>query len=128
MGTINISNSRGRDAVVTTESLASPLRVRWLDEKGRPAARARILKATVEREAEPLAKAAGGLDKLGPALVAGDPEVDLETYGSLLRDTSRVYIDPDRKIARRVEEWEVVRNPDRSERERRPTACARCLR
>ena len=33
MGAINISNSNNRDAVVSTETVRTPIRVRWLDEK-----------------------------------------------------------------------------------------------
>ena len=36
MPEINISNSAGRDAVVTLENVTQPLKVRWLDDKGRP--------------------------------------------------------------------------------------------
>src|SRR5262249_15489450 len=62
----------------------------------------------------------GGPDKVAAALVDGDPEVDIETYGAVLGPTARVYLDPDRKMVTHVEEWEVVRNPDGSEKERRP--------
>ena len=40
----------------------------------------------------------------------------------MLQETSRAYIDRSRKIVHRVQEWEIVRNPDGSERERRPRA------
>ena len=37
MGEINICNSAGRDALVTTESVRTPLKVRWVDEQSRQA-------------------------------------------------------------------------------------------
>ena len=32
MGSINLSNSKNRDALVHTQSVSTSLRVRWLDE------------------------------------------------------------------------------------------------
>jgi hypothetical protein len=120
MGTINLSNARGRDALVNTESVAQPLKVRWLDEKGRQAQPARILKATLDRDLESISKQAGGLEKVADALVKGDPEIDFEACGRFLRETSRVYVDPDRHVVHQVQEWEILRNPDGTEKERRP--------
>jgi hypothetical protein len=120
VGAINISNSAGRDAVVTTESVRSPLKVRWVDDKGRQASSTRIVKATVERDIEALKQQHGALSDVAKSLVDGDPEIDLETTGRFLSETSRVYIDQNREIVHKVEFWEIVRNPDGSERERRP--------
>ena len=50
MGEINLSNSNNRDAIVNTEAVRTPLRVRWLDEKGRQATNVRILRCTVDRD------------------------------------------------------------------------------
>ncbi len=120
MGTINIRNSKGRDAVVNTESVRSPLRVRWVDEKGRQAASARLLRATMDRDLEALTKKAGALNGVSDLLVKGDPEIDVETYGAQLRDTSRVYVDADGRIVHKVQEFEIIRSPDGSVKERRP--------
>src|SRR5262249_46730892 len=120
MGVIHIANSRGRDAEVATETVVSPLAVRWLDAEGRPVRPVRMLRGTLDRDIEALAAQLGGPDKVAAALVDGDPEVDIETYGAVLGPTARVYLDPDRKMVTHVEEWEVVRNPDGSEKERRP--------
>jgi hypothetical protein len=120
MGTINFANSRNRDAVVNTEGVRALLKVRLLDEKGRQAMSARVLRATADRDLEALVKRAGGLDGVAKLLVAEDVEIDIETYGAVLRDTSRVYVDPDGRIVHKVQEWEIVRNPDGTEKERRP--------
>jgi hypothetical protein len=119
VGQINIANSAGRDAIVTTESVRSPQKVRWVDQKGRQASSARIVKATVDRGIEALKAAHGELSSVAKALVAGDPEIDLENTGRFLRDTSRVYVDQNRRIVHKVEFWEIVRNPDGTVRERR---------
>lgn len=127
MGAIHFTNSKSRDAVVSTESVSSALRVRWLDDKGRPAQSVRLLRATLEHDLAALCEKLGGGDPLArvaDALIAGDPEVDLERCGGLLRDTSRAYTSPDRKIVHAIREWDVVRNPDGSEKERRPSKVA----
>jgi hypothetical protein len=124
MGEINLSNSKGRDAVVNTASVRKPVRVRWLDEQGRQTATARVVKATLAQDLSALEKSAGGLDKVASQLIAADPEIDVELFGKMLKETSRVYIDPEGKIVHKVKQFEVVRNPDGSERERRPRKVA----
>jgi hypothetical protein len=119
MGQINLANPHGRDAVVTTETVAGGMVVRWVDGDGRTARAVRILRGTLDRDVDAIAAGVGGMDKVAAALVAGDPEVDIETYGSLLTTTNRVYV-ADRQVVTKVDEIEVVRNPDGSERERRP--------
>lgn len=120
MGSINICNSAGRDAVVSTDSVGNRLVVRWLDDQGRQARAARVLKSTVDQDLDALMEQVGDLSKVSKALIEGDPEVDIEIVGSLLKETSRVYIDSNRKIVHKIQQFEIVKNPDGSERERRP--------
>jgi hypothetical protein len=124
MGTINLSNSKGRDAVVGTQSVRSAQTMRWLDEDGRQAATVRLLKADLARDIGSLEKSAGGLDKVAQSLIQGDPEVDIESYGRALRETTRVFINPDGQPCHRVKQFEIIRNPDGTERERRPRKVA----
>jgi hypothetical protein len=104
---------------VTTETVTGARTIKWVGPDGRAARPVRILRGTIERDLEVIAARAGGVDKVAAELIAGDPEVDVETYGTLLGPTSQVYVSPDRQVVTKVEEWEVVRNPDGSERERR---------
>lgn len=120
MGAINIANSAGRDAMVRTESVRSPLKVRWVDKQGRQASNARLVKAPIDRSIEALREKHGELSDVATALMESDPEIDLETTGRLLRETSRVYVNRNREIVHKVEFWEIVRNPDGSVRQRRP--------
>ncbi len=120
MGTINILNSAGRDAVVTTESVRSALKVRWVDDKGRQASTVRVVKAAVDRSIEALKDAHGELATVAQLLLDSDPEIDTETTGRVLGDTSRVYVNPKREIVHKVEFFEIIRNPDGSIRDRRP--------
>jgi hypothetical protein len=124
MAEINIANSTGRDAVVAMKSVRSSRQVRWLDDQRRQAQSVRLLKSTIERDTAALADQCGGLSKISDAIIEADPEIDAEMIGKYLRDTSRVYVDQNRRIAHRVHEWEIVRNPDGSQRERRPRKLA----
>lgn len=124
MGTINICNSKGHDSTVGTRSVSGAVRVRWVDSAFRQISPQRLLKSTLEKDTDALVKAAGGLEKVGDLLVASDPDIDLERFGSYLRDVSRVYIDPGQNMVHRVQEWEILRNPDGTERERRPKKIA----
>ncbi len=120
MGEINICNSADRDAVVLTTSVRSAKRIRWLDSDSRQAQSVRVVKAPIDHDISALKEEMGDLSKVSEALVVADPEIDLDQTGRFLRDTSRVYVNGERQIVHKVKFWEVVRNPDRSERERRP--------
>ena len=120
MSAINIANSKGRDAQVGSQSVLKPVQVRWLDEQGRQVQSARVMKGDMSHDITALDAATGGRDKVAPALIAGDPEIDIEAFGAMLKETSRVYVDPDGKIVHKVKQFQIVRNPDGSVRERRP--------
>ena len=120
MPEINISNSTGRDAVVTFESVTSTQKVRWLDPKGRQAKSIRVLKSNVSLDVDALQEKFGELSDVAQALIDGDPEVDIETIGSFLRNTSRVFVDQNKRMVHKVKLFDIIRNPDRSVRERRP--------
>jgi hypothetical protein len=120
MPEISLSNSKGRDAQVVAESVRMPVRVRWVDAEDRQATSNRVLKGTIDRDYDALLAKLGAPDKIGEALVAGDPELDIETAGSFLKETSRVYINSDHQIVHAVTEIEIIRNPDGSEKSRRP--------
>jgi hypothetical protein len=116
---INISNQKNRDAVVATEGLVPKREFRYVDEKGDPVHTQKVLKSDVTHDLPELLKKRKKLDKLANDLIKGDPEVALETVGMFLVDTSRVYVSK-KGIVHLVEEYEVLTNPDGTERERRP--------
>jgi hypothetical protein len=120
MPEISICNSKGRDAQVMADSVRIPLRVRWLDAEDRQCVSSRIMKGTIDRDYESLLAKHGDPEKVAEALIHGDPEIDLESVGSFLRDTSRVYVNSDKQIVYGVTQIEIVRNPDGSEKLRRP--------
>jgi len=120
MPEINISNSSGRDAVVTMETVSTPVRVRWLDDQGRQANSIRVLKSTLDLDINALVSESGDVSGVSSALIHGDPEINIERIGSFLHNTSRVYIDTDSSIVHKVQLFEVIKNPDGSVREKRP--------
>lgn len=124
MGAINIANSASRDAVVATETVRSPMRVRWVDAKGRQASSVRVVKATVQTSVDVLAERHGGVPEIATALIESDPEIEFESAGKLLSDTSRVYVNPNQELIHKVSFWEIIRNPDGSQRDRRPRKLA----
>jgi hypothetical protein len=119
MGTINLANSKGRDAVVGAQTVMKAMKVRWVDEQGRQIQSSRLLKADLAHDLSKLEAQAGGRDKLVQSIIDGDPEIDLETFGSTLNETRRVFVDPDGKVVHKVRQFEVIKNPDGTERERR---------
>lgn len=120
MAELNLTNSGGRDARVAAGYAGRRLRVRWMDDAGRPVAPRRILRATKDHELDALLEKHGSLEQVGDAILSGDPEVDIETFGSVLRNTARVFINDKGEIVRHIERYEVLLNPDGSEKERRP--------
>ncbi|HKB04128.1 MAG TPA: hypothetical protein VKD90_18035 [Gemmataceae bacterium] len=124
MPEVSLCNSKGRDAQVMAETVRCPVLVRWIDGQDRQATSTRILKSTMEHDYEALVHRVGAPEEVARALIAGDPEIDPETTGSFLRETSRVFVNCDRKIVYGVTQFEIVRNPDGSEKARRPKRAA----
>ena len=124
MPEINISNSSGRDAVIATTSVASHKQIRWVDAQSRQSNAVRFIKSTMDHELDCLMAASGDLAAVSTALINGDPEIDFDNAGRLLRETARVYIGKNRQIVHNVRFWEVVCNADGSVRERRPRKLA----
>ena len=121
MPDINISNPAGRDAVVNMENVTVPLQVRWIDTEGRQARNIRFLKSTMKQDIGALNEIGEeSSTEVGNLLVNGDPDVDIESVGSFLFATSRVYVNPKNEILHRAIQYEIIKNPDGSERERRP--------
>ncbi|MEM9412637.1 MAG: hypothetical protein AAGA30_16105, partial [Planctomycetota bacterium] len=120
MPEINICNSSDRDATVSMESVAMPLRVRWVDSQSRQAFNARILKSTLDHDTNKLVEKFGDLDAVSQALIDGDPEIEFEKVGLSLQGTSRVFVNNRGELVHRVQQFEIIRDPDGNEKDRRP--------
>ena len=117
---INLRDKRNRDALVRADSVSESAEVEYVDQTGAPARTRKVLKATSEMSFERLSALAGDADKLAAALVAGDPEVDVERLGMFLVAPARVYVNSKDEIVYQIEQTEVVRTPAGEEKERRP--------
>ena len=120
MPAFNLANTKGRDAVVLSQGVRKALRVRWLDHEQRQCSSVRVVRATLQHDLPALTRRIGEVSELSDVLVQSDPEVDIESFGRMLRDTCRVYVDEDGEVVNHVQQMEVVYNPDGTERERRP--------
>lgn len=118
MRKINISNEAKRDAEVafgTTFHREKPV---YKTSSGRVSKNERRLKTTMATADEALLSQYG--EGLADALVAGDPEVDMESLGMKLEGLKRIYITPEQKVAYGVTINEHVYLPDGTEKEVRP--------
>ncbi|MFM9903563.1 MAG: hypothetical protein ACKVQJ_03200 [Pyrinomonadaceae bacterium] len=116
---INISNPKNRDAIVALEALNPKREIRFTDPKGRPVSTHKLLKTDVSHDLPELIKKNKKIERVADALVEGDPEIDIESFGMFLTDMSRVYVTK-KGIIHLVEEIEVIYNADDTVRERRP--------
>lgn len=116
---INISNPKGRDAVVAFEAVMPKREIMFVDAKGKPVTTQKLLKTDIDHDLDALLKKRKTLNAIGKALVKEDPEINLEEFGMYLTDTSKVYVSK-KGIIHLVDEYEVVTNPDGSLRDRRP--------
>jgi hypothetical protein len=115
---INISNVKGRDAVVALEGLHPERDVRYTDPKHGLVTTRRLLKSDIEHDLKALLEEYTDLDALADVLAESDPEVDVERFGAFLGPIARVYV-TDEGIIHAVDEFEIVTNPDGTLRERR---------
>jgi hypothetical protein len=117
---INLANKNRRDARVSLLGVRPKRVIRWLDPNRREARTVRLLQCDAKHATDRLLRDfEGDLDDLAQAIAESDPEIDLELFGKLLTETSRVYA-VDGEIAYHVEEIEVVTDPDGNVKERRP--------
>lgn len=116
---INISNAKNRDAVVAMEGLTPVREVYYRDEDNNPVTTRKLLKSDVDHDLAKLMKKRKKLESVAKVLMKDDPEIDIEQFGKYLAETSRVYVSP-RGIVHVVDEFEVIKNPDGTVRDRRP--------
>lgn len=116
---IHLSNSKNRDATVALEAVTPNRDVHYVDAHHKMVMSRRLLKTDLGHDLLELVKKDGDLNELAKKLVKGDPEIDIEKFGMYIAETSRVYVSKN-GIVHSVEEFEIVKNPDGTVRERRP--------
>ena len=118
MRKINLSNESRRDAEVAYgTSFHRPSPMYKTREGGRVQSR-RNVKATLATADDALIEKFGA--GLADALVQGDPEVDMETFGLQVEGLKKVFLEPGGKVAYGVTLREHVYLPDGTEKEVRP--------
>lgn len=121
MRTIHLTNDKKRNAQVGFDSVRVDQPVIFHAPDGRPAQNTRIIKATLAQSTEALLTAHGNDPAaLGEALIAGDPEIDLERVGRQLGGADRVFLSPEGQVVHCARVEEIIYNADGTERERRP--------
>ena len=118
MRKINLSNDSKRDAEVaygTSFHRPSPV---YKTADGKKGQSERRVKATMGTTDEALLAQYG--EGLADALIAGDPEVDMERFGLKVEGVKKVFITPSQKVAYGVTLNEHVYLPDGTEKEVRP--------
>ena len=118
MRKINISNDSKRNAEVafgTTFHRPSPM---FKTADGKRSISERRVRTTLSTSDNALITQYG--DGLADALIAGDPEIDMEQFGKKIEGIKRVYLTPRGKVAYGVTLNEHVYLPDGSEKEVRP--------
>ena len=118
MRKINLSNDSKRDAEVafgTSFHRPSPI---YKTADGKRGQSERRVKATMGTTDEALLAQYG--EGLADALIAGDPEVDMERFGLKVEGVKKVFITPGQKVAYGVTLDEHVYLPDGTEKEVRP--------
>ena len=118
MRKINLSNDSKRDAEVafgTTFSRKSPI---YKTADGQRSQSERRVKVTMATDADALVAKYG--DGLADALIANDPEVDMEQFGLKVEGLKKVYLTQKGKVAYGVSLNEHIMLPDGTEKEVRP--------
>lgn len=112
---IHLSNDRRRDAEVAFDAQPVASASRRVLPSGEEPVSVRLVKTTaaINRTLSDHYDARQLID----ALVGGDPDVDMEVTGRKLRRTRRIFVDKNYRIAYHVNLFQVIFNPDGTERE-----------
>jgi len=119
MRRIRLTDDKGRDGLVV---LTSPPRMHKPDPHtpdGGAVRFERIVKAPLERGYVALRRMHTDDVSLARALIAGDPECDMESAGKIAGPCDRVWVDPEGEPLYAAEMVEIVYGPDGAEKERR---------
>jgi len=117
-----LADHRGRNAVVALMPRRRVAPLRYHDAAGTPVRFCRCIKATADTTIDALLRGHGDPEALAQALVAGDPELDLEVAGREAGPCDRVYVDGDGNPLYSARMMEVVCDRGGNELERQPPA------
>lgn len=117
---IHISDDRKRDAQVAFDARPAPDTLRRVLPSGEEPLSVRLVKTTAAMNR--CLYEHSDLQQLAQRIAKGDPDVDMEVTGRKLLRTRRVFVDRNYEIVYHVNLFQVVMNPDGTERERRELA------
>jgi hypothetical protein len=120
MRAINISNEKKRNAEVGFDALPRRRGIIMTLPEGGEKRNVKFIKSSADLDR--MLAVYGDLKKLGEAIIAGDPEVDMEMVGRLVGGTHKLYLTGDNEIAYQVNLMQVTHNPDGGEKERKDLA------
>ena len=122
---IRLTDHRDRDAVVALEACRVADDIRYRSATGAVVRHVRLVKSSAAINHESLLDRFGDQQALAKALVAGDPEMDIEAAGKETGSCKRVFVDGNGAPMYTARIVEVVYGPDGVERERRePKSCS----
>jgi hypothetical protein len=116
---ISLTDAQQRDAQVALETAPKIGTGHHLVAPGgRDVRLERLIKTTEQTSLDALVRRFGSLDAVSPALIAGDPEIDLAQVGRRLRSATRVHLRQDGSVLYAARVMQVVYAPDGSEKSR----------
>lgn len=118
MRTINISNSKARNAQVGFELQPAKPSVSYVRCDGKKHSNIRLLKSTARCTVTGLTSRLG--EDLTDELIASDPEIDIERVGMILQGVKRVFLSDNGSVACQVKREQVFYTPEGIEKESHP--------
>lgn len=116
MRSLNLANSKKRDAEVALEAAGGRQRVRYVLADGSERRNVKLLKATMELTEDALVeKYEGDWNKLGQAIIDSDIDIDMEKQGKIINRTRKLYLDADNRVVYHVNLFQVRKNPQGEE-------------
>jgi hypothetical protein len=113
---INIYNDKKRDAKVAFQPYVEKSEIKMVLPDGREKQNIRVVKTTTCTKN--LVKQYGSLENVGEAIADSDPEINIETTGSFINKTHKLYLTPKGEISYRLERLQIVYDPQGNEKER----------
>jgi len=118
MRTMNIANEKKRDATVSFETKKRESAIQYVLPDGSVPRNVRILKSTVEQDLPAILEKCGSLENMAEEIMNNDPEIDFEKAGVLLESARKLFVTKKNNILYSVDLYEIVKNPDGSEKDR----------
>jgi len=116
---MKLTNAKGRWAQVRIEPRRRRSETVFISPDGGRVTSATFIKSTLDTGYESLRNRYGGDGAIANALIAGDPEIDVETAGRRAGRTDRVLLDSGNNVLYAASVQEVVCDPDGTKIERR---------